>query len=94
MRRPRRCPPDGDRLVPIHNENTRGATGWCLEIHNLAVSKLVAGRDKDFEFVALLLRHQLAESSLVRGRLERTELSGEVRALAQERLSRLVSDRG
>jgi hypothetical protein len=34
-----------ERLVPIHNENTGGATGWCLEVHDLAVSKLVAGRE-------------------------------------------------
>ena len=34
-----------ERLVPIHNENTGGATGWCLEVHDLAASKLVAGRE-------------------------------------------------
>lgn len=33
-----------DRLVPLHNENTGGATGLCLEIHDLAAAKLVAGR--------------------------------------------------
>jgi hypothetical protein len=27
-----------DRLIPIHNENTAGATGWCLEVHDLAIS--------------------------------------------------------
>jgi hypothetical protein len=31
------------RLVPVHNENTGGAIGWCLDVHDLAVSKLVAG---------------------------------------------------
>jgi hypothetical protein len=35
-----------DRLVPIRNENTRGATGWCLEVHDLAVSKLIAARKR------------------------------------------------
>lgn len=79
-----------DRLVPIHNENTRGATGWCLEVHDLAVSKLVAGRDKDFKFIAVLIRHQMADPGAVQRRLEQTELSGEVRALANERLSRLA----
>src|ERR1041385_7661762 len=24
-----------DRLVMIRNENTRGITGWCLEVHDL-----------------------------------------------------------
>ena len=34
-----------DRLVPLRNPNTRGATGWCLEVHDLAIAK-VAGREK------------------------------------------------
>ena len=55
-----------DRLIPLRTENTGGATGLCLEVHDLAVSKLVAGREKDLEFIAGLLRHELArrESSL------------------------------
>ena len=35
------------RLVPICNENTNGATGWCLECHDIAIAKYAAGRDKD-----------------------------------------------
>src|SRR5260221_210646 len=40
-----------DRLIAIRNENTGGGTGLCLEIHDLAISKLVAGREKDLEFI-------------------------------------------
>lgn len=40
-----------DRLVPIRNANTRGATGWCLEAHDLVLSKYVAAREKDDRFV-------------------------------------------
>jgi hypothetical protein len=43
------------RLVPIANANTRGVTGWCLEVHDLAISKLVAGREKDLDFVRTLI---------------------------------------
>jgi hypothetical protein len=45
--------PDGwrDRLVAVRNANTRGATGLCLEVHDLAVAKAVAGREKDGEFL-------------------------------------------
>ena len=41
--------PEGwrDRLVALHNENTGGVTGWCLEPHDVCVSKLLAGRPKD-----------------------------------------------
>ena len=38
--------PEGwqSRLVRINNENTNGVTGLCLEVHDLAISKYVAGR--------------------------------------------------
>jgi hypothetical protein len=79
-----------ERLVPIHNENTRGATGWCLEAHDLAVSKLIAGRAKDISFLAALFRHGLAQPELVRERLKQTVLaSDELRNIANDRLSSL-----
>ena len=51
-----------NRLISVCNENTGGGTGLCLEVHDLAVSKLVAGREKDLDFVGALLRHGLANS--------------------------------
>lgn len=75
-------------MVP--SENTRGATGWCLEVHDLAVSKLIAAREKDLSFLSALFRHQLAQPDSVKKRLEQTELpSNEARAQANQRLSRL-----
>jgi hypothetical protein len=44
------------RLVRINNENTCGATGLCLDPHDLAAAKLAAGREKDVDFVKTLLR--------------------------------------
>ena len=80
-----------ERLVPVCNENTRGATGWCLEVHDLAVSKLTAGREKDVEYLAALFRHALARPALVRERLGQTPLStAEQRRLAEARLARLT----
>ena len=31
------------RLIPIVNANTNGITGWCLEVHDIAVAKYAAG---------------------------------------------------
>ena len=28
-----------DRLIPICNANTNGATGWCIEVHDIAIAK-------------------------------------------------------
>jgi hypothetical protein len=38
------------RLVVVSNDNTRGAVGHCLEIHDLLAAKYVASRDKDKRF--------------------------------------------
>ena len=58
--------PDGwkDRLIPLYNDNTRGATGWCLEIHDLIISKLVAGREKDLDYAQEAARHHLRHSGI------------------------------
>jgi len=38
------------RVTKICNGNTNYVSGLCLEIHDLLLSKLVAGREKDIEF--------------------------------------------
>lgn len=79
-----------ERLVPIRNENTRGATGWCLEVHDLAVSKLIAGREKDIAFLAALFRHRLASPEIVRERLGQIALPADpFHAIVLARLQRL-----
>jgi len=45
-----------ERLVRVESPATHGVVGLCLSVPDLAVSKLAAGRDKDMEFVAALLR--------------------------------------
>ena len=58
-----------DRLITLRNENTAGAAGLCLEVHDLAISKLFARREKDLEFVRTLLRHPLTNSEILKTRL-------------------------
>jgi hypothetical protein len=82
------------RLVPVRNENTGGGTGLCLEVHDLSVSKLVAGREKDFEFLKGLLRHQLVQVPTLQTRLANTKLTPEVLQSCRTRLDRLVSETG
>lgn len=47
------------RLVKIKNENTGGVTGLCLHPLDIAASKLLAGREKDLDYVAALVKHKL-----------------------------------
>lgn len=51
-----------DRLVPLRSENTRGATGWCLEPHDLVLAKCVAGRQKDRTFATVAIRHGIVDA--------------------------------
>ncbi|MGO8699088.1 MAG: DUF6036 family nucleotidyltransferase [Limisphaerales bacterium] len=82
------------RLIPIPNQNTGGGTGLCLEIHDLAVSKLVAGREKDLDFFSGLLRHRLILIESIRARLKATALSPERLDMCCARLERFDRDRG
>lgn len=59
--------PEGweNRLIPIRTPATRGATGWCLHPHDLALAKLAAGREKDLAFVAEMARHHMLQRAEV-----------------------------
>lgn len=74
-----------NRLIAIRNENTGGGTGLCLEVHDLAVSKLIAG-EKDLDFVGAVLRHGLANPEIIQQRLASTSLTKERQAACLARL--------
>jgi hypothetical protein len=63
--------PDGwqNRLVKIQNKNTNMMCGFCLEENDLAISKLMAGREKDWEFVSALIKYHLADAAIIASRL-------------------------
>ncbi|MGI8547186.1 MAG: DUF6036 family nucleotidyltransferase [Gemmatimonadaceae bacterium] len=63
------------RLVPVANSNTRGITGWCLEAHDLAASKLAAGREKDMDYVRAMMRHNMIRGDTMAARIAVLPLS-------------------
>jgi hypothetical protein len=55
------------RFVRLATANTAGATGLCLDLHDLVLSKFVAGREKDMEFNrALAQRGHVSKRRLLR----------------------------
>jgi hypothetical protein len=78
-----------ERLVPIRNENTGGATGWCLEVHDLAASKLVAGREKDLDFLRVLWREKMVSAETLAERISALPLPPERLSVLHERCRRL-----
>ncbi len=53
------------RLIPAVDPSS-GAIGWCLDPHDLAVAKMIAGRPKDLDFVRILVEDRLIDSLVVR----------------------------
>ena len=81
----------GERLVAVQNENTRHVTGWCLEVHDLAASKLAAGREKDMEFVRVLLGKELVDPDTLQRRVATLPARAE---MAGQRLAGLIARLG
>jgi hypothetical protein len=72
-----------ERLVVIRNENTRGAKGLCLEVHDLLVSKLIAGREKDFDYLKNAAKHRMADPEELLRRLATVKTAPEIREKAR-----------
>ena len=66
-----------DRLVKIQNQNTDMKIGYCLEPHDLASSKLAAGREKDWVFVQTMLQHRLIDPETLKVRIQGLPISVE-----------------
>jgi Nucleotidyltransferase of unknown function (DUF6036) len=63
-------------------------TAWCLEIHDLVLAKLAAGRPHDFEFAEVAVEAGLAEPQQLRLGLEL--MSAGDRRVVRERLEGLL----
>ncbi len=77
-----------ERLVSVKNTNTGGVEGLCLEVHDLAISKYVAGREKDLAFTATLARSRLTRKRALLERLAQTALAAPLRKLVKGRIER------
>ena len=76
------------RLVRVENANTRGYVGLCLEVHDLAISKYVAGREKDLEFTRELARRGMTDRKTLLQRLSATKLDGALARAVRGRIER------
>jgi hypothetical protein len=82
--------PEGweERTKPISDPiSTRGNTGWCIELHDLAASKLAAYREKDREFIRLLLIEKRIDGAVLKKRIGALNIEDQLR----ERLHRWLN---
>jgi hypothetical protein len=76
------------RLILVAGENTRHVRGWCLEVHDLAIAKYAAGREKDLDFTGALARHAMVSRAVLEQRLEATSLNRDARQEIWNRIQR------
>jgi len=76
-----------ERLVRFESPGTNGVVAWCLEPHDLWVSKAIAGRPKDLEFCRALVERGLVDEARLHDRLALVAaLDPRVRAAAAARI--------
>jgi len=74
--------PDGwkQRTLPVSDPiATHGKTGLCIEAHDLAASKLAAYREKDKEFVRLLLIEKMIDVTILTERVSSLNVEDQLR---------------
>lgn len=59
--------------------STRTAVAWCLEVHDLVLSKCVAGRDRDWEYAAEALKAGIVDADLLLARVRDLPVDAKLR---------------
>ncbi len=81
--------PEGwrDRLVRFESPGTSGVVAWCLEPHDLWISKAIASRPKDLEFCRALIAGGIVKTAVLSERLDAVPgLDERIRAAVRSRL--------
>jgi hypothetical protein len=68
-----------DRLVRVETSSTAPGRGFLLDPHDCVVSKLVAGREKDYAFAHALIDQHLIDPAVLAERAETVEVSEALR---------------
>ena len=69
------------QFVPFKYEETNGVTAYCLELHDLWISKAMAGRPKDREFCDELLKRKSVNIKTLEERLKKIKAQPEAKLL-------------
>jgi hypothetical protein len=81
--------PDGwrGRLARFETAATNGVVALCLEVHDLWISKAIAGRPKDLEFCQALQRRRVVDEDTLAERLKAvSDLDPRVHTAVEQRI--------
>ncbi|MCQ3805005.1 MAG: hypothetical protein KTV45_13050 [Acidimicrobiia bacterium] len=77
-----------DRLIRYETPNTNGVVAWCLEVHDLWISKAIAWRSKDLAFCVALVEEDLVDTVTLARRLDKVR---NLEPQQRSRVSELIS---
>jgi hypothetical protein len=80
------------RLILVCNDNTNNVRGYCLEIHDLVLSKLYAGRQKDLDFFHAAIHLQLITKEILLERLVMSPISNKHKDIMKGYIKRGFQD--
>ena len=76
------------RLIRISSPNTGGATGLCIDAHDLVLSKYAAGREQDITFNRELVRHGIVSKRKLTRLVPSMPIDDERKRLILDRIKR------
>lgn len=82
------------RPVPARPGSTRTIVAWCLEPHDLVLSKCVAGRQRDWDYAAATLEAGLVQPDLLVARVADLPVDKGQRAHVGEMIRGLIDRAG
>lgn len=74
------------RLIRISNPNTGGATGLCIDVHDLVLSKFAAGREQDREFNQAVIRYGMVSRRTLTSLLRSMPVDDEMKGIIAARI--------
>lgn len=77
--------------IPPRPRSSRRPVALCLEIHDLVLSKLVAGRDRDIDYARQARAHGLLDLEVVRARVRDLLVEAEQRDRVATLVERLAN---
>ena len=75
------------RLVNLPPGDSGGVAGLCLDPHDLAIAKYVAGREKDVVFTRELVHRGVVSNDRLLALLDQTSISDEIRRQVSARIA-------
>ncbi len=78
------------RDVPPRPGSERTIVAWCLEVHDLVLSKCAAGRERDWDYARAALHAQIVDPVVLRTRVPDLPVADEVIAHIETMLRAII----